>query len=111
MTAYHHIKISPRGTRNTLKPVSRLSEQTGLPSHQTGLQADLPGLGFDLHPNPSPSPKKPVGAGASPFGKPKSELSKRNWTMGRSAKAKKETEQVLAFLQEFKERGIEVGVD
>jgi hypothetical protein len=71
------------------KPVPRLSEQTGLPSHQTGLQADLPGLqadlpglqadlpglGFDLHPNPSPSPNKPVGAGASPFGKPKSELS------------------------------------
>jgi hypothetical protein len=39
------------------------------------LQADLPGLGFDLHPNPSPSPNKPVGAGASPFCKPKSELS------------------------------------
>ncbi|KAJ7321905.1 hypothetical protein DFH08DRAFT_818283 [Mycena albidolilacea] len=36
---------------------------------------DLPDLGFDLHPNPSPSPKKPVGAGASPFCKPKSELS------------------------------------
>ncbi|KAJ6605200.1 hypothetical protein DFH09DRAFT_1067476 [Mycena vulgaris] len=36
-----------------------------------GLQADLPGLGFDLHPDPSPSPNKPVGAGASPSGKPK----------------------------------------
>ncbi|KAJ6586297.1 hypothetical protein DFH09DRAFT_1075253 [Mycena vulgaris] len=61
--------------QNTHKPVSRLGEQTGLPSRQTGLQADLPGLGFDLHPNPSPSPNKPVGAGASPFGKPKSALS------------------------------------
>ncbi|KAJ7301027.1 hypothetical protein DFH08DRAFT_827939 [Mycena albidolilacea] len=40
-------------TNNTRKPVSRLSEQTGLPSRQTG-------LGFDLHPNPSPSPNKPV---------------------------------------------------
>jgi hypothetical protein len=57
------------------KPVSQLSKQTGLSSHQTGLQANLPGLGFDLHPNPSPSPNKPVGAGASPFGKEKSELS------------------------------------
>jgi hypothetical protein len=47
-----------------------------LPSQQTGLQADLPGLGFDLHTNPSPSPNKPVGAGASLFGKPKSELSR-----------------------------------
>ncbi|KAJ6455052.1 hypothetical protein C8R45DRAFT_944351 [Mycena sanguinolenta] len=65
----------PTGTRNTHKPISRLSEQTGLPSHQTGLQADLPGLGFDLHSNPSPSPKKPVGAGASPFCKPKTSLS------------------------------------
>ncbi|KAJ6549047.1 hypothetical protein DFH09DRAFT_1087117 [Mycena vulgaris] len=61
----------PRRVRNTCKPVSRLSEQTGLPSRQTGLQADLPGLGFDLHPNPSPSPNKPVGTGASPFCKPK----------------------------------------
>ncbi|KAJ6560850.1 hypothetical protein DFH09DRAFT_1083318 [Mycena vulgaris] len=61
----------PRRVRNTRKPVSRLSEQTGLLSRQTGLQADLPGLGFDLHPNPSPSPNKPVGAGASPFCKPK----------------------------------------
>jgi hypothetical protein len=68
-------ETSPTETRNTHKPVSRLSEQTGLPSRQTGLQADLPGLGFDLHPNPSPSLNKPVGAGASPFGKPKSELS------------------------------------
>jgi hypothetical protein len=57
------------------KPVSRLSEQTGLPSHQTGLQADLPGLGLALHQNPSPSPKKPVCAGASPFCKPKTSLS------------------------------------
>jgi hypothetical protein len=57
------------------KPISRLSKQTGLPSHQTGLQADLPGLGFDLHPNPSPSPNKPVGVGASPFCKPKTSLS------------------------------------
>jgi hypothetical protein len=70
------IKISsPRGTRTMRKPVSRLSEQTGLPSHQTGLQADLLGLDFDLHPNPSPSPNKPVGAGASPFCKPKTSLS------------------------------------
>ncbi|KAJ7889773.1 hypothetical protein B0H13DRAFT_1887882 [Mycena leptocephala] len=50
----------PRGTGNMRKPVSRLSEQMGLPSHQTGLQADLPGLGLALHQNPSPSPKKPV---------------------------------------------------
>ncbi|KAJ6462197.1 hypothetical protein C8R45DRAFT_941007 [Mycena sanguinolenta] len=64
-------------TSNTRKPVSRLSEQMGLPSRQTGLQADLPGLGFDLQPNPSPSPNKPVGAGASPFGKPKTSLSIR----------------------------------
>ncbi|KAJ7848553.1 hypothetical protein B0H13DRAFT_1906651 [Mycena leptocephala] len=65
----------PRGMRNMRKPVSRLSEQTGLPSHQTGLQADLPGLGLALHQNPSPSPKKPVCAGASPFCKPKTSLS------------------------------------
>jgi hypothetical protein len=32
-------------------------------------------LGFDLHPNPSPSPNKPIGTGASWFGKPKSALS------------------------------------
>ncbi|KAJ6478684.1 hypothetical protein DFH09DRAFT_1108230 [Mycena vulgaris] len=81
VTADHYIIYALRlrnysdGDENTHKPVSRLSEQTGLPSRQTGLQADLPGLGFDLHPNPSPSPNKPVGAGASPFGKPKSELS------------------------------------
>ncbi|KAJ7323304.1 hypothetical protein DFH08DRAFT_817874 [Mycena albidolilacea] len=43
----------------------------GLPSRQTGLQANLLGLGFDLHPNPSPSPNKRVGAGASSFFKPK----------------------------------------
>ncbi|KAJ6465397.1 hypothetical protein C8R45DRAFT_939597 [Mycena sanguinolenta] len=67
-------------TSNTRKPVSRLSEQMGLPSRQTDLQADLPGLGFDLRPNPSPSPKKPVGAGASPFGKPKTSLSEdKQW--------------------------------
>ncbi|KAJ7307633.1 hypothetical protein DFH08DRAFT_824163 [Mycena albidolilacea] len=47
------------------KPVSRLSEQTGLASRQNGLQADLPGLGLDLNSNPSPSPNKPIGAGAS----------------------------------------------
>jgi hypothetical protein len=41
------------------------------------LQADLPGLGFDLHPNPSPSPNKPIGAGTSPFCKPKSEVSEQ----------------------------------
>jgi hypothetical protein len=52
-----------------------LSEKTGLPSHQTDLKADLPGLGFDLHPNPSPSLNKPVGAGASPFCKLKTSLS------------------------------------
>ncbi|KAJ7315365.1 hypothetical protein DFH08DRAFT_820622 [Mycena albidolilacea] len=63
------------GARNTRKSVSRLSEQTGLPSRQTGLPSRSAGLGFDLHPNPSPSPNKPVGAGASPFGKPKSEVS------------------------------------
>ncbi|KAJ6467435.1 hypothetical protein C8R45DRAFT_938775 [Mycena sanguinolenta] len=73
-------RVVPGGDReashhNTRKPVSRLSEQMGLPSRQTGLQADLPGLGFDLQPNPSPSPNKPVGAGASPFGKPKTSLS------------------------------------
>ncbi|KAF8209797.1 hypothetical protein K438DRAFT_1753431 [Mycena galopus ATCC 62051] len=33
-------ELSARGTRDTRKPVSRLSEQTGLPSRQTGLQAD-----------------------------------------------------------------------
>ncbi|KAJ6495051.1 hypothetical protein C8R45DRAFT_926989 [Mycena sanguinolenta] len=60
---------------NARKPVSRLSEKTGLPGHQTGLQADLPGLGFDLQPNPNPSLKKPVGAGASPFCKAKTSLS------------------------------------
>ncbi|KAJ6464232.1 hypothetical protein DFH09DRAFT_1113128 [Mycena vulgaris] len=90
VAAYHHIseqngrklasprncEVSVRGTRNMRKPVSRLSEQTGLASRQTGLQADLPGLGFDLHPNPSPSPNKPVGAGASPFGKPKNDLNR-----------------------------------
>ncbi|KAJ6511660.1 hypothetical protein DFH09DRAFT_1100410 [Mycena vulgaris] len=83
VTVYHHIIYALRlrnysdGDEKYTQPVSRLSEQTGLPSRQTGLQANLPGLGFDLHPNPSPSPNKPVGAGASPFGKPKSELS--NW--------------------------------
>ncbi|KAJ6467305.1 hypothetical protein C8R45DRAFT_938661 [Mycena sanguinolenta] len=45
-----------------------------------GLPSRSAGLGFDLHSNPSPSPKKPVGAGASPFGKPKSELSKPSST-------------------------------
>ncbi|KAF8210008.1 hypothetical protein K438DRAFT_1753614 [Mycena galopus ATCC 62051] len=30
----------PKGASNTPKPVSRLSDQTGLPSQQTGLQAD-----------------------------------------------------------------------
>ncbi|KAJ7728152.1 hypothetical protein DFH07DRAFT_782287 [Mycena maculata] len=84
-TAYHRIceqnigkKLQARktwGTRDMRKPVSRLSEQTGLPSHQTGLQADMPGLGFDRHSNPSPSPKKPVCAGASPLAKPKTSLS------------------------------------
>ncbi|KAJ6473741.1 hypothetical protein C8R45DRAFT_935857 [Mycena sanguinolenta] len=83
--AKHHISYQNRGKNdeprsalvasNTRKPVSRLSEQMGLPSRQTSLQADLPGLGFDLQPNPSPGPKKPVGAGASPFGKPKMSLS------------------------------------
>ncbi|KAJ7364743.1 hypothetical protein DFH08DRAFT_799057 [Mycena albidolilacea] len=51
MTVYHQIT----------KRANRLAKPT------TRLQADLPGLGFDLHPNPSPSPNKPVGAGASLF--------------------------------------------
>ncbi|KAJ6491164.1 hypothetical protein C8R45DRAFT_928990 [Mycena sanguinolenta] len=79
------VEESIKCDNNTRKPVSRLSEQTGLPSRQTGLQADLPGLGFDLQPNPSPSPKKPVGAGASPFGKPKTSLSRREGQRHQSA--------------------------
>ncbi|KAJ7885482.1 hypothetical protein B0H14DRAFT_2563815 [Mycena olivaceomarginata] len=69
---------NPWGTRNTRKPVFQLSEQTSLPSRQTGLPSRSAGMGFDQidpHPNPSPSPNKPVGAGASPFCKPKSEVS------------------------------------
>jgi LSD1 subclass zinc finger protein len=42
-----------------------------------GLPSRSAGLGFDLHPNSSPSPNKPIGAGANPFGKPKSELSSK----------------------------------
>jgi hypothetical protein len=30
------------------------------------LQADLPGLGFDLHPNPSPSPEQACWRGRKP---------------------------------------------
>ncbi|KAJ6563073.1 hypothetical protein DFH09DRAFT_1082563 [Mycena vulgaris] len=44
-----HKSVKPWGTRNMHKPVSRLPEQTGLPSRQAGLQADLPGLGLALH--------------------------------------------------------------
>ncbi|KAJ7889425.1 hypothetical protein B0H13DRAFT_2532337 [Mycena leptocephala] len=45
------------------------------PSPRGHYHAVQSAMGFDLHLNSSPSPKKPVGAGASPFGKPKSELS------------------------------------
>ncbi|KAJ7850348.1 hypothetical protein B0H13DRAFT_1905754 [Mycena leptocephala] len=58
-----------RNARNIRKPVGFLvgvKERTGLPSHQTGLQADMPDLGLALHPNPSPSP----------FCKPKTSLSR-----------------------------------
>ncbi|KAJ6490136.1 hypothetical protein C8R45DRAFT_929435 [Mycena sanguinolenta] len=44
----------------------------GLAKPTNGLASRSAGLGLDLQPNPSPSPNKPVGAGASPFGKPKS---------------------------------------
>ncbi|KAJ7306653.1 hypothetical protein DFH08DRAFT_824610 [Mycena albidolilacea] len=47
----------------------------GLAKPTNGLASRSAGLGFDLQLNPSPSPNKPIGAGASPFGKPKSELS------------------------------------
>jgi hypothetical protein len=65
------------------KPVSWLSEQTGLPSCQTGLPSRSAGLGFDLHPNSSPSPNKP-------FGKPKNEVSVHNDPQGQSNGHKRE---------------------
>ncbi|KAJ7064515.1 hypothetical protein C8F01DRAFT_1080823 [Mycena amicta] len=46
-------------------------------------QAGLSGLGFDAHPKSKPKPEKPIRAGTSQFGKPKSELSdvimKKRW--------------------------------
>jgi hypothetical protein len=41
--------IQSVGGEEYAQAVSRLSEQTGLPSHQPGLQADMPGLSLALH--------------------------------------------------------------
>ncbi|KAJ6524590.1 hypothetical protein DFH09DRAFT_1096006 [Mycena vulgaris] len=52
------------GSELTLLPYVVHDGDSVSPHHrQTGLQSDLPGLGFDLHPNPSPGPNKPIGAG------------------------------------------------
>ncbi|KAJ6560885.1 hypothetical protein DFH09DRAFT_1083351 [Mycena vulgaris] len=62
----------PRRVRNTRKPVSRLSEQTGLPSRQTGLQADLPGLGALIYTQIQAQARtSPLAQAQARFAKPK----------------------------------------
>ncbi|KAJ7747145.1 hypothetical protein DFH07DRAFT_776099 [Mycena maculata] len=79
-TAYHHICEKNLGKKSQARKYCvgdvKYAQARFSANHQTGLQADMPGLGFDRHPNPSPSPKKPVCAGASPLAKPKMSLSK-----------------------------------
>ncbi|KAJ7302009.1 hypothetical protein DFH08DRAFT_827007 [Mycena albidolilacea] len=63
-----------RGKREILRRRFSAKRGNGLAKLTNGLASRSAGLGFDLQPNPSPSPNKPIGAGTSPFGKPKNQL-------------------------------------
>ncbi|KAJ7359941.1 hypothetical protein DFH08DRAFT_801699 [Mycena albidolilacea] len=56
-----------KGDENNVQARFSAKRANGLAKPTNGLASRSAGLGFDLHPNTSPSPKKPVGAGTSPF--------------------------------------------